>query len=195
MRSPRPRASRPAPSRPSSPCGASSPSRAFRRRPSTCPPMAAGVFGYLGYDMVREMEQLAPAKPDPIGVPDSIVLRPTLMVVFDSVRDEISVVTPVRPQDGISAAEAYACRGPTARRRRGRAGGSASSRWRGDAARSGRAIGRAALQHRSRALPRDGRGGQGLHPCGRHLPGGAVAALHRAVRSAALRALPRAAAR
>ena len=37
------------------------------------PPMAAGVFGYLGYDMVREMERLAPAKPDPIGVPDSML--------------------------------------------------------------------------------------------------------------------------
>ena len=72
------------------------------------PPMAAGVFGYLGYDMVREMERLAPAKPDPIGVPDSIFLRPTLMVVFDSVRDEISVVTPVRPKPNEDARDAYA---------------------------------------------------------------------------------------
>ena len=32
------------------------------------PPMAAGVFGYLGYDMVRQMERLAPAKEDKIGV-------------------------------------------------------------------------------------------------------------------------------
>ena len=72
------------------------------------PPMAAGVFGYLGYDMVREMERLAPAKADPIGVPDSIFLRPTLMVVFDTVRDEISVVTPVRPGPGQAADAAYA---------------------------------------------------------------------------------------
>ena len=72
------------------------------------PPMAAGVFGYLGYDMVREMERLAPAKPDPIGVPDSLFMRPTLIVVFDTVRDEISIVTPVRP-DGHSAPDrAYA---------------------------------------------------------------------------------------
>ena len=71
------------------------------------PPMAAGVFGYLGYDMVREMERLAPAKPDPIGVPDSIFMRPTLMVVFDTVRDEISVVTPVRPRRGEEARDAY----------------------------------------------------------------------------------------
>jgi anthranilate synthase component 1 len=61
------------------------------------PPMAAGIFGYLGYDMVREMERLAEARPDPIGVPDAIMLRPTVMVVFDTVRDEIFIVTPLRP--------------------------------------------------------------------------------------------------
>ncbi len=72
------------------------------------PPMAAGVFGYLGYDMVREMERLPPAKPDPIGVPDSVFMRPTIMVVFDTVRDEITVVTPVRPRDDVDATSAYA---------------------------------------------------------------------------------------
>ncbi|MDE2579205.1 MAG: anthranilate synthase component I [Hyphomicrobiales bacterium] len=71
------------------------------------PPMAAGVFGYLGYDMVREMEHLAPAKADPIGVPDAVMIRPTAMVVFDAVRDEMCVVAPVRPAPGVTAAAAY----------------------------------------------------------------------------------------
>jgi anthranilate synthase component 1 len=70
------------------------------------PPMAAGIFGYLGYDMVRQMEDLAPAKADPIGVPDAIMMRPTIMVVFDTVKDEINIVTPVRPSDH-SAKSAY----------------------------------------------------------------------------------------
>ena len=65
--------------------------------PDDLPPMAAGVFGYLGYDMVRQMERLAEAKPDPIGVPDALMLRPAVMVVFDAVRDDIFVVTPLRP--------------------------------------------------------------------------------------------------
>ena len=69
--------------------------------------MAAGVFGYLGYDMVREMERLAPAKADPIGAPDAMLIRPTLMVVFDSVRDEVTIVTPGRPTPGVSARVAY----------------------------------------------------------------------------------------
>jgi anthranilate synthase component I len=29
--------------------------------------MAARLFGYLGYDMVRLMEELPPVNPDPIG--------------------------------------------------------------------------------------------------------------------------------
>ena len=45
--------------------------------PDGLPPMSAGVFGYLGYDMVRLMEELAPPNPDPIGIPDSILVRPT----------------------------------------------------------------------------------------------------------------------
>jgi anthranilate synthase component I len=71
--------------------------------PEDMPPMAAGIFGYLGYDMVREMERLKPAKPDVIGTPDSIFIRPTVMVVFDAVKDELVLVTPVRPKAGISA--------------------------------------------------------------------------------------------
>ena len=72
------------------------------------PPMAAGVFGYLGYEMVRQMENLGPAKPDPIGTPDAVMIRPTVMVVFDSVKDELHIVTPVRTAPGVTARAAWA---------------------------------------------------------------------------------------
>ena len=62
------------------------------------PPMASGVFGFLGYDMVRHMERLGPAKADPIGVPDALMIRPTVLLVFDAVKDEIIVITPVFPK-------------------------------------------------------------------------------------------------
>jgi len=61
------------------------------------------VFGYLGYDMVRLMEELPPPNPDPIGIPDAVLVRPTIIVVFDAVKDSITVVTPVRPEKGIDA--------------------------------------------------------------------------------------------
>ena len=71
--------------------------------PDSLPPMAAGVFGYLGYDMVRLMEELPPPNPDPIGIPDAVLVRPTIIVVFDAVKDSITVVTPVRPETGVDA--------------------------------------------------------------------------------------------
>jgi anthranilate synthase component 1 len=76
--------------------------------PEALPPMAAGIFGYLGYDMVRQMEELPPPNPDPIGIPDAIMVRPTLVVVFDAVKDSITVITPVRPQPGVEANAALA---------------------------------------------------------------------------------------
>ncbi|GJD54394.1 anthranilate synthase component I [Methylobacterium dankookense] len=71
------------------------------------PPMAAGLFGYLGYDMVRAMERLPEPNPDPLGVPDAVMIRPRTMVVFDAVRDLITVVCPVRPSEGVPARAAY----------------------------------------------------------------------------------------
>jgi anthranilate synthase component 1 len=76
--------------------------------PDSLPPMAAGVFGYLGYDMVRLMEELPAPNPDPIGIADAILVRPTIVVVFDAVKDAITVVTPVRPAKGITAEAALA---------------------------------------------------------------------------------------
>jgi anthranilate synthase component I len=76
--------------------------------PDDLPPMAAGVFGYLGYDMVRLMEELPASHPDPVGIPDAVLIRPTLVVVFDAVKDSITVVTPVRPEAGFTAKAALA---------------------------------------------------------------------------------------
>jgi anthranilate synthase component 1 len=75
--------------------------------PVDVPPMAAGLFGYLSYDMVRLMEELPHANPDSIGIPDAILLRPRLVIVFDAVKDQIIIVTPVRAEEGVTAETAY----------------------------------------------------------------------------------------
>ena len=72
------------------------------------PPMAAGVFGYMGYDMVRLMEDLPEPNPDVLGVPDGMLIRPTVMAIFDSVRDEVTVTSPVYVEKGVSSKAAYA---------------------------------------------------------------------------------------
>ena len=75
--------------------------------PEGAPPMAAGVFGYLGYDMVRQMERLGPRPKGGLGAPDSLFIRPTIVAVFDNVRQEIQLFSPVRPEAGVSARAAY----------------------------------------------------------------------------------------
>ena len=72
------------------------------------PPMAAGVFGYIGYDMVRLMEDLPEPNPDTLGLPDGMMIRPTVMAIFDSVRDEVTVTSPVYVEKGVSPKAAYA---------------------------------------------------------------------------------------
>jgi len=72
------------------------------------PPMAVALFGYLGYDMVRLIERLPDAPPDPLNLPDAILVRPTITAIFDNVRDEILIVTPVWPEKGLDARSAYA---------------------------------------------------------------------------------------
>ena len=75
--------------------------------PDGLPPMASGLFGYMGYDMVRLMEKLPDSNPDVLGVPDAVFLRPTVMAVFDIVEDSVFIITPVWPRDGGEARAAY----------------------------------------------------------------------------------------
>ncbi len=76
--------------------------------PEDAPPMASGVFGYMGYDMVRQMERLPSENPDVLGLPDAMMIRPTVMAIFDSVKDEVTIATPVFPTDDVKAPIAHA---------------------------------------------------------------------------------------
>jgi anthranilate synthase component 1 len=76
--------------------------------PDDLPPMAAGLVGYLGYDAVRLIERIPDANPDVLGVPDGLFVRPTLMAVFDTILDTITLITPVFPDaDPADARAAY----------------------------------------------------------------------------------------
>ena len=75
--------------------------------PDGAPPLASGLFGYVGYDMVRYLEPLPEtAAADPLDLPESCLIRPQVMVVFDALKQEIQVYCPVRPSE-YSAREAY----------------------------------------------------------------------------------------
>lgn len=75
--------------------------------PADLPPMAAGLFGYMGYDSVRLVEDIPDSNPDDLAVPDGMFVRPTLICIFDRLEDVITAVTPVWPSDDVSARAAY----------------------------------------------------------------------------------------
>ena len=56
------------------------------------PPMAAGLFGYFGYDMIRHIEAIPDSNPVAIDTPDSMLVRPSLIAIFDRLRDSITLV-------------------------------------------------------------------------------------------------------
>ena len=67
--------------------------------PPGLPPMAAGLFGAVGYDMARLVERLPEPRPDPLDLPDAVLTRPGAVAVFDALRQEIVLIAPVRPDD------------------------------------------------------------------------------------------------
>ena len=74
--------------------------------PRGIPRMAGGLFGTIGYDMIRLVERLPQVNPDPLGLPDAIMVRPSIVAIFDGISQEIILVTTVRPE-GQSAGDAY----------------------------------------------------------------------------------------
>ena len=76
--------------------------------PDGLPAIASGLFGYLGYDMIRLVEHLPNVNPDVLGLPDAVLMRPTVVAVLDGVKGEVIVVAPAWAASGLSARAAYA---------------------------------------------------------------------------------------
>ncbi len=76
--------------------------------PDDLPAASAGLFGYLGYDMIRLVEHLPDINPDPLGLPDATMMRPSVVAVLDGVKGDVTIVAPAWVSAGQSARAAYA---------------------------------------------------------------------------------------
>ena len=64
--------------------------------PPALPPALASLVGYIGYEAVRLVEPSVPANDaSPLALPDMVFVRPTLILVFDRLKDELFIVAPV----------------------------------------------------------------------------------------------------
>ncbi len=76
--------------------------------PGDLPAASAGLFGYLGYDMIRLVEHLPDVNPDPLDLPDAMLMRPSVVAVLDGVKGEVILVAPVWGSSEQTARPAYA---------------------------------------------------------------------------------------
>ncbi|HLH47628.1 MAG TPA: chorismate-binding protein [Acidimicrobiales bacterium] len=72
------------------------------------PPLHGGLVGYLGYDVVREVERLGPPPPDEAGYPDAVLSVVGQVVAYDSWRQRVTLVEAVPVPPGTGAATAAA---------------------------------------------------------------------------------------
>ena len=60
--------------------------------PERLPPFAGGAVGFFGYDLVRTVEPLGAPNPDPLGLPDMALMVCELMLAFDHLSHEVTVL-------------------------------------------------------------------------------------------------------
>ena len=65
--------------------------------PAELPPALACLVGYFGYETVGLVERLDRPANDPLGLPDMIFVRPTVVLIFDRLADALFLVAPVWP--------------------------------------------------------------------------------------------------
>jgi anthranilate synthase component 1 len=75
------------------------------------PRFCGGLAGYFGYDTVRHIEPklstpAAKNKPDPIGVPDIVLLLTEQLAIIDNLAGKLYLVSYVDPRDGAAQADA-----------------------------------------------------------------------------------------
>jgi anthranilate synthase component 1 len=72
------------------------------------PPLHGGVVGYLGYDIVREVERLPSVPPDDLGLPDAVLSVIGHVAAFDHWRQRVFLVENVAMVgSGVDVDEAY----------------------------------------------------------------------------------------
>jgi anthranilate synthase component 1 len=74
------------------------------------PPFVGGAVGFFGYDLVRTVEPLGEPNPDPLGLPDMALMVTDVMLVFDHLRHELTILACAFADSdgGIDAAYAHA---------------------------------------------------------------------------------------
>jgi anthranilate synthase component I len=72
------------------------------------PPFTGGAVGFFGYDLVRAIEPLGDAGPDPLGLPDMALMLTDVLVVFDHLKHTVEILANANLTDEPDIDRAYA---------------------------------------------------------------------------------------
>ena len=72
------------------------------------PPFTGGAVGFFAYDLVRTVEPLGEANPDPLQLPDMALMLSDLLVVFDHLRHTITILANADVTGTLELERAYA---------------------------------------------------------------------------------------
>ncbi len=75
--------------------------------PNELPPMSSGLVGYLTYETIELYESLPKRKKSEIKLPDGFFIRPTIMTIFDNLKDELVIVATSRIDNNINPTTEY----------------------------------------------------------------------------------------
>src|SRR6478752_10152127 len=71
------------------------------------PPFAGGAVGFFGYDLVRTVEPLGEPNPDPLGLPDMALMITDVLLVFDHLKHELTILSCAFVEEGGEVDAAY----------------------------------------------------------------------------------------
>ena len=71
------------------------------------PPFSSGLVGYFGYDIVRRFERLRSPPPDPLGLPDSVLMVPGEIVIVDHRLGTTDIVVEASPTSATRLAQIW----------------------------------------------------------------------------------------
>lgn len=75
--------------------------------PEQLPSISSGIFGYMGYEMIKFFENVKLNKKNSLNLPDSIFIRPSVTLVFDNVNDKIIISQLVTNNKENKASQAF----------------------------------------------------------------------------------------
>jgi anthranilate synthase component 1 len=71
------------------------------------PPFVGGAVGFFGYDLVRAVEPLGDAPPDPLGLPDMALMLSDALVIFDHLKHTVTILANADLQEEPDVERAY----------------------------------------------------------------------------------------